>query len=146
MFNFVLLSQMRWFQLNSRIVRTHFASVMTLNNCEIIAETRSYIFRLRSRCRRRRVYLRPRITLNVSHILLSSTTFTFFSFFIKRFRTYVLFVGSDLLKLSDCQLYLVFTAPKIKNNIHCCEPVTSTVLFKLQDNYLGVVFSVIEQK
>jgi len=54
--------------------------------------------------------------------------------------------GSDLLKLSDCQLYLVFTAPKIKNNIHCCEPVTSTVLFKLQDNYLGVVFSVIEQK
>ena len=50
---FVLLSQKRWFQFNSRIVRTHFASVMTLNNCEIIAETRSYIFRWRSRSGRR---------------------------------------------------------------------------------------------
>ena len=38
-----------------RIVRTHFASVMTLNNWEMITETRSYIFRWRSRCRRRRV-------------------------------------------------------------------------------------------
>ena len=45
----------RWFQSNSRIVKTHFASVMTLNNWEMIAETRSYIFRWRSRCRRRRV-------------------------------------------------------------------------------------------
>ena len=35
MFNFVLSSQKRWFQFNSRIVRTHFASVMALNNCEI---------------------------------------------------------------------------------------------------------------
>ena len=32
MFNFVLLSQKRWFQFNSRIVRTHFSSKMTLNN------------------------------------------------------------------------------------------------------------------
>ena len=32
MFNFVFLSVKRWFQFNSRIVRTHFASVMTLNN------------------------------------------------------------------------------------------------------------------
>ena len=50
MFNFVLLSQKPWFQFNSRIVRTHFASAITLNNCKIIAETRSYIFRWRSRC------------------------------------------------------------------------------------------------
>ena len=41
-----------WFQFNSRIVRTHFASLMTLNNWEMIAGTRSYIFRWRSRCRR----------------------------------------------------------------------------------------------
>ena len=53
-FNFVLLSQKRWFQFNSRIARTHFSSVMTLN---IIEETRSYIFRWRSRCRRRRLCL-----------------------------------------------------------------------------------------
>ena len=52
-----VLSQKRWFQFNSRIVRTHFASVMTLNNCEIIAEMQSYIFRWRSRCRRCRICL-----------------------------------------------------------------------------------------
>ena len=55
MFNFVFLSLKRWFQFNSRKVRTHFATVMALNNWEMIAETRSYIFRWRSRCRRRRV-------------------------------------------------------------------------------------------
>ena len=31
MFNFVLLPQKRWFQFNSRIVRTHVACAMTLN-------------------------------------------------------------------------------------------------------------------
>ena len=40
---------------NSWIVRTHFATVMTLDNSEMIAETRSYIFRWRSRCRRLRL-------------------------------------------------------------------------------------------
>ena len=40
----------RLFQFNSRTVSTHFASVMTLNNSEMIAETQSYIFRGRSRC------------------------------------------------------------------------------------------------
>ena len=55
MLNFVFLSMKRWFQSNSRIVRTHFASVMSLNNWEMITETRSYIFRWRSRCRRPRV-------------------------------------------------------------------------------------------
>ena len=37
-------TQMRWFQFNSRIVRSHFASVMTLNNREMIGERRSYVF------------------------------------------------------------------------------------------------------
>ena len=55
MFNFFFLSLKRWFQFNFWIVRTHFATVMTMNNSEMTAETRSYIFRLRSRCRRRRV-------------------------------------------------------------------------------------------
>ena len=55
-FNFVLGS-LRWFQFNSRIVRTHFSSIMTLNNLKMIAETRSCIFRWRSRFRRRRVCL-----------------------------------------------------------------------------------------
>ena len=43
--------------LNSRIVRTYFAIIMTLNNWDTIKETRSYIFRWLSRCRRRRVCL-----------------------------------------------------------------------------------------
>ena len=49
MFNFVFLCPKRWFQFNSRIVRTHFSSMMTLNNWKMIPETRSYIFRWRSR-------------------------------------------------------------------------------------------------
>ena len=57
MFNFVLLCPESWFQFNSRIVTTHFSSKMTLNNRKMIAETRSYIFRWRSRFRRRRVCL-----------------------------------------------------------------------------------------
>ena len=54
MFNFVFLCPKRLFQFNSRIVRTHFSNTMTLNNWKMIAETRSYIFRWRSRFRRRR--------------------------------------------------------------------------------------------
>ena len=57
LFNFVFLCPKRWVQLNSRIVRTHFSSIMSLNNWKMIAETRSYIFRWRSRFRRRRVCL-----------------------------------------------------------------------------------------
>ena len=57
MFNFVSLPLKRWFQFNSRIVWTHFASVRTLNNSEMIAEMRSYIFIWRSCSRRRRVCL-----------------------------------------------------------------------------------------
>ena len=51
MFNFVPLCPKRWFQFNSRIVRTHFSSIMSLNNWKMIAETRSHIFRWRSRLR-----------------------------------------------------------------------------------------------
>ena len=54
MFNCVFLCPKRRFQLNFRIVRTHFSSIMSLNNWKMIAETRSYIFRWRSRFRRRR--------------------------------------------------------------------------------------------
>ena len=57
MFNFVLLCPKRWFQFNSRMIRTNFSSVMTLNNWKMIAETRSYIFRWLSRFRRCRVCL-----------------------------------------------------------------------------------------
>ena len=57
MFNFVFLCPKRWFQFNSRIVRTHFSSTMSLNNWKMIAERRSYIFRWRSPFRRRRVCL-----------------------------------------------------------------------------------------
>ena len=55
MFNFVFLScPKRWFQFNPRIVRTHVSSIISLNNWKMIAETRSHIFRWRSRFRRRR--------------------------------------------------------------------------------------------
>ena len=40
---FVFLPLKRWFQLNCRTVTTLFASVLALNNWEMIAETRSYI-------------------------------------------------------------------------------------------------------
>ena len=53
MFNFASLPLKRLFHFNFRTMRTHFSILMTLNNCEMIAETRSYIFRSRSRCRRR---------------------------------------------------------------------------------------------
>jgi len=49
MFNFVCLSLKRWFQFNSRKVRTHFTSIMALKNWTIVAETVSYIFRWRRR-------------------------------------------------------------------------------------------------
>ena len=57
MFNFILLCSKCWFQFNSRIVWTHFSGIMSLNNWKMIAETRSHIFRLRFRFRRRRVCL-----------------------------------------------------------------------------------------
>ena len=49
MFNFLFWCPKRWFQFNSRIVRTHFWNIITLTNWKMIAETRSYIFRWRSR-------------------------------------------------------------------------------------------------
>ena len=57
MFNFVFSCPKRWFQFNSRIIKTHFSSIMSLNNWKMIAETRSHIFKWRSRFRRRRVCL-----------------------------------------------------------------------------------------
>jgi len=57
MFNFVFSCPKRWFQFNSRIVRTHFSSIMSLHNWKMIAEMRSHIFRWRSRCCRRCVCL-----------------------------------------------------------------------------------------
>ena len=56
-FNFVFLCPKRWFQFNSRTVRTQFWSILSLNNWKMIAETRSHIFRWRSRFRRCRVCL-----------------------------------------------------------------------------------------
>lgn len=48
-FNFVL-PQKRRLQFNSRIVRRHFATVMTLNNWEMVAQPQSYVSRWRSCC------------------------------------------------------------------------------------------------
>ena len=65
MFKFVFLCPRRWFQFNCRIVRTHFWNIMTLNNWKMIAETRTDIFRWRSRFHRRRVCLSPLIAKQV---------------------------------------------------------------------------------
>ena len=54
----ILSCPKRWFQFNSRIVSTaHFSCIITLSNLKMIAETRSDIFRWRSRSCRRRVWL-----------------------------------------------------------------------------------------
>ena len=58
MLNFVFLCPKHRFQLNFRTARTHFSSIMTLNNWKMIAETRSYICRWRSCFRRRRRLLK----------------------------------------------------------------------------------------
>ena len=55
MFNFFFLPLKRGFQFDSRIVKTHFENIVTLNYWETIAEKRSYIFKRRSRCRWRSV-------------------------------------------------------------------------------------------
>ena len=64
LFSFVFLCPKRWFQFNSWIVGTHFSSIMSLNNWKMIAETRSHIFRWRSRFHRCRVCLSSLFTLN----------------------------------------------------------------------------------
>ena len=71
MFKFVFLCPKHWFQFNSRIVGTHFSRVMSLNNWKMIAETRSYIFRWRSRFRRRRDCLSSLMTL-LAHMFIVS--------------------------------------------------------------------------
>jgi len=53
---FVFLCPKRWFQFNSRIVRTHISSTVT-EYWKMIAEPQSYIFRWRSRFRRCHVCL-----------------------------------------------------------------------------------------
>ena len=65
MFNFVFLCPKRWFQFNSRIIRTQFSIVMILNNWEISAETQSFIFRWRSCFSRRRVCLSSLLFLSI---------------------------------------------------------------------------------
>ena len=77
LFNFVFLCPKCWFQFNSRIVRTHFSSMMTLNYWKIIAETRSYIFRWRSRFRRRRVRLKLPDISQAMTIVFSNWLFCF---------------------------------------------------------------------
>ena len=53
----ILSSYVPRFQFNSRTVKTQFSSILSLNNWKMIAETRSNIFRWRSRFRRCRVCL-----------------------------------------------------------------------------------------
>ena len=81
MFNFVFLCPKRWFLFNSRIVRTHFSSIMSLNNWKMIPETRSHIFRWRFRCRpSTSSLLRLPISFNSSwksHFILSLNVWSF---------------------------------------------------------------------
>ena len=84
---FVFLCPKHWFQFNSRIVRTHFSSIMTLSNWKMIAEPRIYIFRWRSRFRRRRVCLsslmwlwRPRLLNALTLIIFDLRSFPVVNF------------------------------------------------------------------
>ena len=77
LFNFVFLSLKRWFQFNSRIVRTHFATVMTLNNSEMTEGARSYIFRWRSRCCRRRVCVNSLLTIRKTWMKMKAKCFNY---------------------------------------------------------------------
>ena len=67
-----------------RVVRTRFASVMTLNNCERVAETWVYIFWWRSRYRPRCLcWIKARFkrrTLHVPNVMQMSENNRFFSF------------------------------------------------------------------
>ena len=59
----------------SGIVRKHFASIITLNNCEIITETRISIFRWLSCCCRRRLCLSSQLSSSTPlHVLFSLQT------------------------------------------------------------------------
>ena len=74
MFNFVLLCRKRSFQFNSRIVRTNFrAWWASLDNWKMIAETRSHVFRWRSRFRRRRVRLSSLVACVIVYVTLLQT-------------------------------------------------------------------------
>ena len=66
-FQFGFLSPNCWNEFNSRVVRIHFAGIVTRNHWKIIAETESHIFRWSSRCRQRRPFL--------SYLMLSKEPF-----------------------------------------------------------------------
>ena len=56
-FNFFSVSHNRLYQFSSRTVSSHFARQTTWHNRQIIAETRSYIFRQSPCCRQRSPFL-----------------------------------------------------------------------------------------
>ena len=89
LFNFVFLCPKCLLQFNSRTVRTRFLSIMTLNNWKMITETRSYIFRWRSRLRWCRVCLSSLIrkfkiydaTVAKKSLKIASSSFSIYSVF-----------------------------------------------------------------
>ena len=114
MFSFVILCPKRWFQINSRTVRRHFSSIMTLNNWKMIAEKWSFIFRWRSRFRRRRGCLSCKMCYVVCEVKIARR----FSNWIYKSSSLPLldrFSESDdsSLRLS-LLLTIVFTSPKNK--------------------------------
>ena len=70
--NFLLLSPNRWYQFHLRTIRKHFASIMTWNNWEMIAKTRSSNFRRRPRCLWRPVLLSFFLNLNLDQAAFES--------------------------------------------------------------------------
>ena len=117
MFNFVFLCPKRLFQFNSRTVRTHFSSITTLNNEKLIAETRSYIFRWRSRFHRRRVCLS---SLNTTERTFWDARWYIFGCF-HRFKTLKLFFQK--IRLENC-----YHVKDIWWSIYCAQLVNFDVL------------------
>jgi len=108
---FIFLCPKRWFQFNSRIVRTHFSSIRTLNNWKMIAEPRSYISRRHSRFRRRRISLSSLISGHQQPKVLHSALISY--------PFYYLFLPVHSENIHLCMLFRhflftrrIFTSPK----------------------------------
>ena len=68
---FLFLISNRCYQFSSRILKIHFANIMTWNNWEMITKARSFISKWPFRFRRRRPFLRL-LKMIFGHLVLSS--------------------------------------------------------------------------
>ena len=130
MFNFVLLSQKRWFRFNARMVRTHFASVLwlwitakllqkrevTFSN-DVLAVSTSSLLKL------------PNTKLNIFyHMLMSSTQLQNRSFHVmERTRTSIRNVQKWKMHLQSVQNYCSLL-PYMQMYMQICDALVAVVI------------------